>query len=235
VIPAGMDGYVIDGIAGVILAGGRNSRFPSQKGFIRIGDVSIIERTLGIMRSMFRNVMISTNMPESYFFLGAQLVGDVLPSRGPMTGLYSALINANEPAVFVAACDMPFVKTGIISLICGKYKDRVQTDGFDAAIPVFDGIPQPLLGIYRDTALPALENAIMDDKVSLQPFLTEVRTFFIEEIDVRAADPDGKSFININTVDDYNMVLMKEGFATGREEGTFSNREHERVIKEESC
>ncbi len=206
-------GGCLEGLSGIILAGGRNSRFPIQKGFIRIGGVPIIERNLGIMRSLFRDVMISTNMPESYFYLGAPLVGDVLPSRGPLTGIYSALINSRNPAVFVIACDMPFVEAGMISLVCDKYKESILKERFDAAIPVFGGRPQPLFGIYCNVALPALEEGIMNDKVALKPFLGEIRTLYIEEDEVRAIDPQGRSFVNINTVDDFEMITSGDRFA----------------------
>jgi len=212
VIPAAGSGG-LEGISGIILAGGRNTRFPIQKGFIRIGGVPIIERNLGIMRSLFQDVMISTNMPELYFYLGAPLVGDVLPSRGPLTGIYSALINSRNPAVFVIACDMPFVEAGVISLVCGKYRESTRKERFDAAIPVFGGRPQPLFGIYSSAALPALEDGIKNDKVSLKLFLSEIRTLYIEEAEVRAVDPQGKSFVNINTVDDFDAITGKEGFA----------------------
>ncbi|MGO9379722.1 MAG: molybdenum cofactor guanylyltransferase [Dissulfurispiraceae bacterium] len=198
-------------IAGIILAGGRNSRFPIKKGFIRIGGIAIIERNLCLMRSLFRHVMISTNMPELYFYLGAPLVGDVLPSRGPLSGIYSALINSHDPAVFVVACDMPFVETGVISLICGKYEERTVKERFDAVIPVFGDEPQPLFGVYCKTALHALEDGIMNDKVSIKLFLREIRTLYVDETDVRAADPKGSSFVNINTMNDYEMITGNKG------------------------
>jgi molybdopterin-guanine dinucleotide biosynthesis protein A len=229
-------GVILDGIAGIILAGGRNSRFPIQKGFIRIGGVTIIERNLGIMRSLFRDVMISTNVPESYFYLGAPLVGDVLPSCGPLTGIYSALLNSRDPAVFVIACDMPFVEAGVISLVCGKYKECSLKERFDAAIPVFGGRPQPLFGIYCKDALPALEKGIMNDKVALKLFLSEIRTLYIEEEEVRAIDLQGKSFVNINTVEDFKMITGDERFAgLARDDRQFSTGQQELGIKEEIC
>ena len=209
-IPARGDGS-LEEIVGIILAGGRNSRFPIQKGFIKIGGIAIIEQNLRLMRSLFSNVMISTNMPESYFNFGAPLVGDVLPSRGPMSGIFSALINSYDAAVFVVACDMPFVETGVISLVCGKYKERSLKERFDAAIPIFCEEPQPLFGVYCNTALQALEEGIINDRVSLKLFLNEIRTLYIDEADVRAADPQGNSFVNINTLDDYRMIKGNEG------------------------
>jgi len=196
----------IKGITGVILAGGQNTRFPIQKGFISIKGIPIIERNLALMRSLFRYVLISTNMPEAYFSLGAPLVGDMLPSRGPMAGIYTSLINSRDPSIFVSACDMPFLDARVIRLVCEKYNEQSNRDRIDAAVPVFDNEPQPLLGVYCNTVLPALEEGILNDKVSLRQFLKEIKVYFVDEADVRLVDPQGRSFVNINTVDDYEMI-----------------------------
>jgi len=201
----------IKGITGIILAGGQNTRFPIQKGLIRINGIPIIERNLALMRSLFRDVLISTNMPEAYFSLGAPLVGDLLPSRGPMAGIYTALINSRDPSIFVGACDMPFLDAKVIRLVCERYSVQSQREHIDAAVPVFNRVPQPLSGVYCNTVLPALEGGILNDKVALRQFLQEIRVYFVEETDVRAADPEGKSFVNINTMDDYEMIMGEKG------------------------
>jgi molybdopterin-guanine dinucleotide biosynthesis protein A len=211
VSPERTENKKIKGITGVILAGGQNTRFPIQKGFIRINGVSIVERNLALMRSLFHEVLISTNMPEAYFTLGAKLVGDVLPSRGPMAGIYTALINSRDPSVFVIACDMPFPDAGVIRLVCERYSEQSQRDHIDAAVPVFNREPQPLFGVYCNSILSALEEGILNDKTALRQFLNEIRVCYVNETDVRAADPEGKSFVNINTVDDYEMIMGEKG------------------------
>lgn len=198
----------IGGITGVILAGGQNSRFPITKGFITVEGLPIIERNLALMRSLFHEVMISTNMPGAFFYLGAPLLGDVLPSRGPMSGIYTALINSRDSSIFITACDMPFIEAGTIQMVCNKHLKRSRMGPVDATIPVFDGEPQPLFGVYGKPVLPALEEAVMQDKVTLKRFLNDIRVQYIDEPEVRAADPEGRSFININTVEDYKKLIM---------------------------
>ncbi|MBF0505505.1 MAG: molybdenum cofactor guanylyltransferase [Nitrospirae bacterium] len=197
--------------AAVVLAGGRNRRFPELKSFINIEGTPIIAGNLRLLKELFREVFISTNDPGPYFELaghfGATLVGDVLASRGPMSGIYSALINAKGPGVFVVACDMPFLNREVITFIrqrrlryCGEYGPC------DAVVPVFNNKPQPLSGIYSQTLLPVLEDAVMHEKTSMVRFLRDVRTYFIDEPDIREIDPEGRSFVNINTVEDYEAI-----------------------------
>lgn len=193
-------------MTGVILAGGENRRFPTLKGFIKIGDSTIIERNLSIMKGMFDEVFISTNTPEKYFYLGAPLIGDVLPSRGPMSGIYSALINSKYDSVFVVACDMPFVKREVISFICDRYAG-LRSRAIDAVIPIYNNEPQPLFGVYCKTAMPHLEEGIADRKTSLKRFLDKIKTDFIDEPEIRKIDPAGASFVNINTPEDYEKLI----------------------------
>jgi molybdopterin-guanine dinucleotide biosynthesis protein A len=197
----------IAGITAVILAGGRNSRFPGIKGLIRINGLSIIERNLALLQSMFENVLISANAPEIYFRLGARLIGDVLPSRGPMSGIYTALINSGDDDVFVLACDMPFPAPGLVRLLCERHL-RQGRDGDNAAtIPVFGGKPQPLFGVYRRTVINDLEDAIISDKVCMVRFLEGIRPLYLNEAEIKAVDPAGTSFLNINTPEDYDAIV----------------------------
>jgi molybdopterin-guanine dinucleotide biosynthesis protein A len=189
----------------VILAGGLNTRFPVPKGLITISGTTIMERSLGIMRGLFDEVFISTNSPSLYFGLGARMLGDVLPSRGPMSGIFTALINSGDAPLFVAACDMPFIQPEVIRLICSTHIE-LSDSTVDATIPVFDEEPQPLFGVYWKSVLPALEEAVMQDKVTLRRFLEEIKVRFVDEDVVRRIDPEGRSFININDPGDYEAI-----------------------------
>ena len=196
--------------AAVILAGGGNRRFGALKSFINIEGTPIIARNLALLRELFQEVFISTNSPEPYFYLGAPLIGDVLPSRGPMSGIYSALINAKGPGVFVVACDMPFLNKKVVTFILERRLSHCKEYGpCDAAVPVFNNWPQPLLGVYSRTLLTHLEDGIVHEKTSLIPFLHGVNTYFITESDVRKIDPGGRSFMNINTLGDYEAAKHK--------------------------
>jgi len=127
----------------LILAGGENKRIPLLKGFLETGEgriVEVISRRLG---KVFNRVILSTNTPEHYYYLGLPMVGDILPVRGPMTGIFSALSLPDVSAVFVTACDMPDIN-GILS----KYIADKWQSGFDAVVPVFNNEPQPLFGVY---------------------------------------------------------------------------------------
>lgn len=184
----------------VILAGGENRRMNFPKALLEVGGRKIIERSIVLLKDAFDRVVISTNSPELFFNLGLPMVGDVIDHRGPMTGIYSSLISTSEEAVFVVACDMPFVNEGLVKYIVKLYREQ------DAVIPLYGGLPQPLLGVYSRAVAPRMESAIFSGRKGLREFLSEIRTHFVEEDDVRLMDPEGKSFININTIQELKKV-----------------------------
>ncbi len=197
------------GIAGVLLAGGENRRFPILKGFIKINGSTIVEKNLALLKDLFQEVFISTNMPEKYFYLGVPLIGDVMSSRGPMSGIHSSFLNADGETIFVIACDMPFASKEAVSFVCNRHSEAetLSPEGIDATIPVFNGKAQPLFGAYHKKILLRLENMISEGKTSMNRFLSDIKTNFIQEADFKAIDPDGRSLVNINTVEDYENIF----------------------------
>ena len=186
----------------LILAGGENKRFPVIKGFLEVGGKRIIESNIELLSKIFDRVIISANDPELYFYLGATMVGDVVEYRGPMTGILSALTIPEVSEIFVTACDMPFIKPELIEYIVDKWEKK-----YDAAIPIFDKKPQPLFGIYSKRVAKRMEQSIKNGESSLRRFLQGINVFYINEKEVRETDSEGRSFININTIEDFQKEI----------------------------
>ncbi|OGW38707.1 MAG: hypothetical protein A2Y97_11135 [Nitrospirae bacterium RBG_13_39_12] len=186
----------------LILAGGENTRLPLVKGFLEINGNRIIDLNVGILSSIFDRVIISTNNPELYSYLGVLMVGDIIKDRGPMTGIFSALTIPEVSDVFVTACDMPFINPVLVKYVVERWSDK-----WDAAIPVFDKEPQPLFGIYSKKIAETIYENIKKGERSLKRFLQKIKVLYIGEEEVKRIDSDGKSFININTMEDFQREI----------------------------
>lgn len=201
----------------VVLAGGENRRLPITKGFIKIGGRRLIEGLLAGLGGLFcfDRLAISTNEPGKYFYLGVPLVGDVYPVRGPMTGIFSALsCFPGEEGAFFIACDMPFFIAGLASRLA-EIARRPHWDNWDVIAPVWKDRAEPLFAFYSARCLPAMEERLFAGKPALQEFLGGARTIRLNEDEVRGIDPEGHSFVNINTVSDLKAaVKMKRAKAT---------------------
>lgn len=205
-------------MTGTILAGGENRRIPLLKGHIEINGKKIIDSSVNLMRNLFGRVVISTNTPELYFYCGVPMIGDIINQRGPLTGIFSVLSNIKDDAIFVVACDMPFLNDQLMRYMVDKYSGKNRensepmTSGsemaeWDAVIPVFEGKPQPLVGIYSKNILGIIEERLNKGLKKLKDMLTEINVLYIKEEEVRQIDPKGRSFLNINTMEDYEKVI----------------------------
>ncbi|HBO85074.1 MAG TPA: hypothetical protein DD641_08960 [Deltaproteobacteria bacterium] len=205
-------------MTGTILAGGENQRIPLLKGHIEINGEKIIDSSVNLMKRLFGRAVISTNTPELYFYCGVPMIGDIINQRGPLTGIFSALLNIKDDAIFVVACDMPFLNDQLMNYMVDKYRDKncvisepitsgSEITQWDAVIPVFKGKPQPLFGIYSKNILGIIEERLNKGLKRLKDLLTEINVLYIKEEEVRQIDPEGRSFLNINTMEDYEKVI----------------------------
>jgi molybdopterin-guanine dinucleotide biosynthesis protein A len=183
-----------------ILAGGENRRFPNLKGFIEVEGSPIIVRTLALLRKVSEQVVISTNHPERYFHLGAPMAGDVIKDSGPMGGIVSLFLATGANELFVSACDMPFIHIDIIKYI-------IKSRSGQATVPVIGGKPEPLLAVYTREAAGVMERDLRSGQRSLQRMFNELDVTYIDEDRLRPIDPSGRSFVNINTPEDYERVF----------------------------
>jgi len=186
----------------VILAGGENKRFPVNKCLLKIDGRRVIERNIELLSKYFKRIIISTNNPELYFRYRLQLVGDVLNIRGPMTGIYSVLNLPDVSSVFVFACDMPFINGYLVKYMLDRWSEE-----YDVMVPVFNGVPQPLHGIYSKTIAESMEMCLKTCERSLCRFIMDKKVYYINEEVVKSIDLDGKAFININTLEDYEKGI----------------------------
>jgi molybdopterin-guanine dinucleotide biosynthesis protein A len=194
-------------LTGVILSGGENARMPVLKGFLEVEGRTIIGRSIDVLRRVFEKVVISTNMPERYFSFGLPMVGDIRKERCPMTGILSVLVATAEESVFVTACDMPFISGELIRFMVREHRVQETEQCYDAVIPVFKGEKEALFGIYTRAVIPAIESAYRTGDRRITGMLAGLRVRYITEAEVRALDPMGDSFVNVNTMKDYDEVL----------------------------
>ena len=115
-----------------VQAGGKSSRMGTDKALLDFGGQMLIQHMLNHFAHFASETIITTNRPDDYRFLGVPLFTDVIPDRGALGGLYTALWAASNRLVAVVACDMPFASLDILRAC----QDRLEVDSkLDAVIP----------------------------------------------------------------------------------------------------
>ena len=177
---------------GVILAGGRSSRFGSNKAFAELHDKKIIEHVISVMQSVFDEVVIITNQPEQYKEFGCKVLKDFIPDLGPVGGIITALRYTDKDAIFVVACDMPFISADAIKHILSGAQD------YDAVVAsVEDGI-EPLFALYRKNTKGFFN---YKGNRSVLSMLEEIKN-------VNYIDIDRRVVTNINTRNDHESAAL---------------------------
>lgn len=189
-------------MTGIILAGGKNSRMGTNKAFLKIGNKRIIDNILFIYKRIFNDIIIVTNTPEEYNYLGVKLIKDIIPGCGPIGGIYSGLLASKEEHCFVAACDMPFIKEKFI-----KYIISFKNSDFDVVVPVISARYNPLFALYSKKCLSIIKDNIAKGDYKIINIFSKVRLKEIGEDEIKKIDPEFNSLININTPEEYKKVL----------------------------
>ncbi len=130
-----------------ILSGGKSTRMGQDKATIMVGECTLIGHTYAVAREVFADVMVVSSLHTSIDDVTARIVHDVLPIPGSLTGIASALLNANTPYVFVLGCDMPFLTHAAI-----RYMIE-QAHGEHLIIPRTEAGFEPLHAIYHRSCL----------------------------------------------------------------------------------
>lgn len=179
-------------VSGVILAGGRSSRYGENKGFARLNGITLIERVINALQPLFKEIVLITNTPYEYEHLGLAMHEDIIKGLGPLGGIHTALSKINSEAGFFVACDMPALNRDLIHYM-------VEVSGnFDVVIPCIAGKMETLHAIYSKTCLKPVKRLIDSGQRQIFRFFHEVSVRCVEKEEILRFDPELISFSNIN-------------------------------------
>ena len=181
-------------ITGVIQAGGKSTRMGGEpKALLELGGRLIVERVLDVMRAVADPVLLVTNTPEVYRFLGLQMVPDAFPDGGSLGGIYSGLQAAPGDVAFTVACDMPFVSPAVARLVTARAPEA------DVVAPRVGERWETLHACYGKACLGPMERRLRAGRLKITGFFDEVRVLAVPEAEIaRLADP-ARVFMNVNT------------------------------------
>lgn len=178
-----------------VLAGGGSSRMGTPKSLLEYHGTPLLEYILDNLSAYFGEMLISANEELPLVFGGVRRVPDKVPGYGPIGGIVSCLAEATFDRVFVTACDIPTINSGLIGemLRLGRRCDVV--------VPrTQQGFLEPLHALYRRETLPWIEGVMARGEKRIRAMYEQVKTCYI---DLR---PD-QELMNINTPEEYRRVV----------------------------
>ncbi len=193
-------------IAGLILAGGRSSRFGSDKACARLHGRTLLE--LAKLALQGRCAMLAASArPGSEaeamaYDLGLEAIEDQSQdSPGPLAGIRAGLVWAEEMGadrLAVRAVDAPFIPGAVLDQL------QAALGRAPAAYCVSEAGPEPLCSLWTLDALPALEAALEHERhPAVHHLLDEMGA-------ARLMVGDAAAFANINTPQEMKLAEARE-------------------------
>ena len=183
-------------VTGVVQAGGHSTRMGGHpKALIELGGRSIVERVVAALTPVVDDLLVVTNTPELYTFLGLPMVADVYPDHGSLGGIYSGLRAAGEIA-FTVACDMPFLHPDVVRLVVARAGEG------DVVIPRVGEQLETMHAAYGKACLPPIEERLRAGRLKIVGFFESVRVVEIGEVEVARFRDPAVAFMNVNTPDE---------------------------------
>ena len=203
---ASANGNQTRGASGIILAGGSSRRMGTDKALLQIEDETLLERTVRQVGDVASEVVV-VGPQRGDLRLPVRLISDEQPGEGPLAGLLTGLRATTHDWAIAVAVDLPNLNSDLLAwLVDQRY------DAFDAMVPVVGGIVQPLLAVYRQTAITEFERHLgssSEGRLSITAALRRLNVHYISEDDLTIQGFGAASFTRVNTPEDWRTFLAR--------------------------
>ena len=130
----------------------------------------------------------------------AHVIHDLIPDTGPLMGLYTGLSTICHTHALVTAVDMPLIQPELVTFLLSLPRTDV------LLVPRVQDAPQVLLALYPRSILPIIKERLEAGRRDPRSLLDVVPVRYIEEEQLRRVDPELRSFVNVNTMEEYKAL-----------------------------
>lgn len=174
-----------------------------SKALLLFDDKPLIIHIVRTLEHFFSDIVIVAAVGQELPPLPVTLVRDEVAYQGPVGGIYYGLKAASRDVCFVTSCDVPFLNLPLISYLISQISD------YDVVVPYYQERFQPLNAVYRLSLAPLLQDQLERGELRPISLFNKVRTREVHEDEIRVFDPEGLSFLNMNTPEDYQAALKR--------------------------
>lgn len=168
-----------------------------DKALLELGGEVLIRRAARALEPIFERVIVVSNSQDVAQAALLARIPDARSDKGPLAGIEAALLHF-QAAVFIVACDMPYLNARFIEFECGCWREEL-----DALVPQSPHGAEPLHAIWSPGCLPAIQKALEAPRPpSLRRVLSELWVETISSEEARRFDPALRLFENWNSPED---------------------------------
>jgi molybdopterin-guanine dinucleotide biosynthesis protein A len=188
-------------ISGVILAGGRSSRFGSDKLAARLEGRTLLDLAIAGVAAVAAEIVVvlapgDDRTPEP-IDRPVRLVVDPERHGGPLVGLLAGLEAVDQPLTIVAGGDMPTLSAAVLGAMVRALE--ASGPGWDAVVLASRGDRVPLPAVVRTGAATTWARQLVGDgERRLRSLFERLPTRALEEGEWRPFDPDGATLRDVD-------------------------------------
>jgi molybdopterin-guanine dinucleotide biosynthesis protein A len=182
----------------VVLSGGKSSRFGANKGLFEFEGVPLVKRVIDSLGPLSDTIVVSVAPGQSGEYRKIlrkpiRIIEDSEAYQGPLFGLKDTIRFVIDDLVLLSACDMPFIRADLYSLMLDRLDDH------DAVMPILGGYNEPLTAVYRLPSLKrAIKEAVGEANTKLSSILKYLSVLGLPEDELKKMGIDLDSLTNLN-------------------------------------
>lgn len=184
-------------LRGVILAGGKSSRFGSEKTLAPLCGRPLLQHVIDRLAPQVDALAINGPTDAHLVDFGLPVVPDIpTPLKGPLAGLHTAFATWPKDEIVIVAADLPFLPRSLVARLragAGQARCAYATDGQRHALALWCAAgAMSTLGPFLSRGGARLQDWLADGAAVVFP-----------------PDADGDVSFNINTPDDLARALAR--------------------------
>jgi len=181
------------------------------KAALGFGESTILERIVAELHRIFSDIVVMAAPANAEAFAiedllrgspaEVRLIRDQRAYQGAAVALARGLACMRHDIAFACSCDLPLLRAEVASALCAMLS------GHDAVVPEIDGKLQPLCAAYRRRVRAQIEAQIVSGERRLSQIVDRLNLYRPGAAEMRRYDPELRSLLNVNTAEDYALVL----------------------------
>jgi molybdopterin-guanine dinucleotide biosynthesis protein A len=170
-----------------ILAGGKSRRFGSDKARSEHEGVPLVVGVARALEPVAGRVTVVAAADGAYDDLGLRTIGDVVPDKGPIGGLLTAIDDCGEGGwLLIAACDWVGLNPDWVRVLLANVREGAQ------AVVFRSEKYQGTLALYHASIRDVVASQLEDGQLSLYDVFDKIETVSLP------VPPDWDQAVNLN-------------------------------------
>ncbi|WP_462419898.1 molybdenum cofactor guanylyltransferase [Salinicoccus sp. Marseille-QA3877] len=190
---------------GVVLAGGRSTRFGEQKSLYEFNGKKMYQHVYDVLSDagLCDEIVINTNKALAPYFDYETVIDDEnYQDYGPLGGLYAAAKAFPGDRLLVVSCDTPFITAEWLK----KLHDSAVSNPNTFIVSTEDDKMHPTISVFQCTDLKdELEGQLQSERLSFKAFFNNKD---VKMLDVSETEESPEIFRNINYKSDIEQGGM---------------------------